>query len=266
MSKLISQSLFHLMAAVLAVAVFFITLQFADLYHGKNGVENIRERPRLSKSLFLANLNPNNAEVRAANFSKFQAAAKNNYLLLFGSSELTNSNHQFIPYKFFPKQFDVPVFAYGHAYFELLGTLGLLSAIEKELSENSKVVIIISPGWFEHDNLLTQSFVEHFPDDVLAKAVRNSAVKKVFRHYLLRKQNDLSTLTPMQAAILKAGDWGVLKERLNTRLFAYRQRLLGRPFIDAAVERHFVSRHGTSSPNLQAMKTYDWQAAQEKAK
>lgn len=117
---------------------------------------------------------------------------------MLASSELGNSDFKNITYNYLPKEFDIPVFAYGHAYFDLMGSLGLLSSVDEHLSKDSKILIIVSPGWFEKNNLLPQAFIEHFPDDILKLATRNINTAKFFGDYLLNNFRDFVNLTAYQ--------------------------------------------------------------------
>ncbi len=224
------------------------------------------QQSAISKNFHLANLNPKDYQGRQINFAKFRAAVENDYLLVLGSSEL-NTAHPFFPSSFFSKEFDIPSFVYGHAHFELLGSLGLLSAVEDDLTDETKLVIIVSPGWFERDNLLPQAFIEHFPDDVLEKAVYNSQTRKVFSQYISRIQNEIEPLTKEQMMLIDPPDlWSEWKYRLNKLLFSYRQRLLGRE-VPVELQSFDINIDiPKCEPKMDKMQVYLWKKAREDAK
>lgn len=82
-------------------------------------------------------------------------------VVLLGSSELTSSDLRFIPYHFLARELAAPVMAYGHAYFQSLGMYFLLAAQQDKLSPPSRVVIMVSPGWFDSRGLDRAAFKEH---------------------------------------------------------------------------------------------------------
>ncbi|AHV93853.1 D-alanyl-lipoteichoic acid biosynthesis protein DltD [Bordetella holmesii] len=82
-------------------------------------------------------------------------------VVLLSSSELTSSDLRFIPYNFLGKELAAPVTAYGHAYFQSLGMYFLLASLEEKLSAQSRVVIMVSPGWFDSRGLDRAAFKEH---------------------------------------------------------------------------------------------------------
>ncbi|WP_196245461.1 D-alanyl-lipoteichoic acid biosynthesis protein DltD [Bordetella hinzii] len=68
---------------------------------------------------------------------------------------------RFIPYKFLSDELAMPVLAYGHAYFQSLGMYFLLASLEEKLSPQSRLVIMVSPGWFDSRGLNREAFKEH---------------------------------------------------------------------------------------------------------
>lgn len=82
-------------------------------------------------------------------------------IVMLGSSELTSADLRFISYKFMNTELARPVLAYGHAYFQSLAMYFLLASHERQLSPRSRVVIMLSPGWFATRGLNRDAFKEH---------------------------------------------------------------------------------------------------------
>lgn len=90
-------------------------------------------------------------------------------VVLLGSSELGSRDLEFIPYKYLPNKLGIPVIAHGHAYFQSFGIYGLLAANENALSPATKLVIMVSPGWFKESDIPTSAFLEHFQPQLLTR-------------------------------------------------------------------------------------------------
>ncbi|QWF47462.1 DltD [Bordetella hinzii] len=90
-----------------------------------------------------------------------QALERGEAVVVLGSSELTSADLRFIPYKFLSDELAMPVLAYGHAYFQSLGMYFLLASLEEKLSPQSRLVIMVSPGWFDSRGLNREAFKEH---------------------------------------------------------------------------------------------------------
>jgi poly-D-alanine transfer protein DltD len=91
-------------------------------------------------------------------------------LFLLGSSELVN-NSGAVPYRFITKNFNTPVKAIGHAGNQCFSMFCQLLANTERLA-HSRIVFIISPGWFESKNALGTSsevFLEYNSERFLQK-------------------------------------------------------------------------------------------------
>ena len=74
----------------------------------------------------------------------FSYALKHRIPIVLGSSELTSDHLKALPKHFFKDQ---RTFSLGHAGFQSLVMLSSLAA-NRPLINNSKITIILSPGWF----------------------------------------------------------------------------------------------------------------------
>ncbi|KMM25085.1 hypothetical protein L540_02525 [Bordetella pseudohinzii] len=109
----------------------------------------------------MANLGADYETQQAAGQRLGQALQHGEAIVMLGSSELTSADLRFIPYKFLSDELAMPVLAYGHAYFQSLGMYFLLASQEDKLSPQSRVVIMVSPGWFDSRGLNREAFKEH---------------------------------------------------------------------------------------------------------
>ncbi|MFK8037869.1 MAG: D-alanyl-lipoteichoic acid biosynthesis protein DltD [Crocinitomicaceae bacterium] len=144
-----------------------------------------------------------NLSGKAGNLNKrqdeidFLASLKNpDQLTIFGSSEFSNSPN--CPYYFFPDSLGIPMFGLGHAYHQHLSILIELLAGNSYLNSNSKVCIIISPGWFTKDGTNTEAFVEFAIPSLLKKIISDSLIepkyKNVIGEYISIHHDDFTSM------------------------------------------------------------------------
>ncbi|KMW73252.1 hypothetical protein TI10_09115 [Photorhabdus luminescens subsp. luminescens] len=141
----------------------------------------------------------------AIDFSKeksLEYGFKNNHVILFGSSELTNRTHKFIPYDFLTKNLNIPTIGIGKAHFELLAIYGYLSAYREYLNKDSRIVIILSPGWFEKTDLLPQAYNSHFPSYIANKLANDENAKNIFSNYLNENKDNFENLNSTQLKLI----------------------------------------------------------------
>ncbi|MCC8373405.1 D-alanyl-lipoteichoic acid biosynthesis protein DltD [Photorhabdus bodei] len=141
----------------------------------------------------------------AIDFSKeklLEYGFKNNHVILFGSSELTSRTHKFIPYHFLTKNLNIPTIGIGKAHFELLAIYGYLSAYQEYLNKDSRIVIILSPGWFEKTDLLPQAYNSHFPSYIANKLANDENAKNIFSNYLNENKDNFENLNSTQLKLI----------------------------------------------------------------
>jgi D-alanine transfer protein len=73
---------------------------------------------------------------------------KNKSVVVLGSSELTAQNRKYIPNKFLTDSMHIPCIAFGKGGNQCFSIFCQLLSFNKDLP-HSKVVIILSPGWFD---------------------------------------------------------------------------------------------------------------------
>lgn len=114
-------------------------------------------------------------------------ALKQRVPVLFGSSELTSHHLPGIAYRFFCRENSNDRFlAVGHAGFQCLAILTTLAANKPVLKE-SKITIILSPGWFEKQyasGTSLTSFFEFCPPDYLYQIYKDTSIDASTRRHL----------------------------------------------------------------------------------
>lgn len=119
-------------------------------------------------------------------FALIESLSDKNSVTVFGSSELTTDT-PYIPNNFLPDSINISCRAFGHAYFQSFALYCQLLGM-KEYIRNSKICIIISPGWFESDGTNIEAFLEHVRPEFLKKIIWDSSIsisqKKMIGNYL----------------------------------------------------------------------------------
>lgn len=149
-------------------------------------------------------------------------ALKKRVPVLFGSSELTSHHLPGIAYRFFCREQSNDQFlAVGHAGFQCLAILTTLAANKPVLKE-SKMTIILSPGWFEKQyasGTSLTSFFEFCPPDYLYQIYRDSSIDASTRRHLEQYIYSNYDKISKPDAVLRA--MGKKKELPLNRFFNY---------------------------------------------
>jgi len=106
-------------------------------------------------------------------------------IILFGSSELTNHGHTFIPENFFNKTLKVPLTSNGHAGHQSFAILSQLASLSNQkVKDNARVIIFLSPGWFESSyakGTSVPSFLEYMYSGMMYKLYYESDVNRYYK-------------------------------------------------------------------------------------
>ena len=117
--------------------------------------------------------------------SDFQFALKNKSLLVLGSSELSASS-DYTPWRFIPSKLKFPVLAIGHEGNQCLSILTQLAANRKYI-QDSKINIILSPGWFEDKptkGTSLQVFFEYNSESFLQHIYYDKGLDETYKNYI----------------------------------------------------------------------------------
>jgi len=120
-----------------------------------------------------------------ANSTVFSTKLEKSVLLL-GSSELT-SNSSFKPQLFLPSK-GVGVIAYGHAGFQSFAIQSILASMLPSVAdpEKLKIVIILSPVWFETEGTHIERFLESASPYMLDRIYFGQGTDQQFKFKLAR--------------------------------------------------------------------------------
>lgn len=154
-------------------------------------------------------------------------------ITILGSSELdTGQAVNFIPYVFFPRHHLGKVITYGRAGFEALGIYGLLYAMKPHLNPNSRLVIMLSPGWFRGKGMSPVRFIDNFNDSTLLQMYWSDDPRSIFHDYLTEYRSQFSNLTVTQKMYLDDPssiiNWdlpGFIVRTINTRAYGQQEKL-----------------------------------------
>lgn len=146
------------------------------------------DTPEAPSANYIGNLGAT-YEAQQVNWRNFgQALATGERWIVLGSSELTSSDLRFISYKFLSEELSQPVLAYGHAHFQSQGMYFLLASHAQRLSPQSRVVILLSPGWFDTRGLSRGAFKEHVLP-LLPRLIESPEARKELAAWARRRGN-----------------------------------------------------------------------------
>ena len=174
--------LFHVLPAGIALSLGYLLLR-GDLATAPEPVINRFTAGSLNTLHNFDKFYPNDITHETA----LAVALKKRVPVLFGSSELTSHHLPAIAYRFFCRDNSNEQFlAVGHAGFQSLAILTTLAANKPVLKE-SKITIILSPGWFEKQyasGTSLTSFFEFCPPGYLYQIYKDSSIDPGTRRHI----------------------------------------------------------------------------------
>ncbi|MGE8618905.1 MAG: D-alanyl-lipoteichoic acid biosynthesis protein DltD [Achromobacter spanius] len=200
--------------------------------------------PAAAPGIYLPNLG-NTLHEQTRNLSRLsQALRTGDRLVILGSSELTSNDLRFVPYRYLADELQMPVLAYGHSGFQSLGMQLVLAALADDLSPASRVVVMLSPGWFDGDGGLgADEFKEH-ANPLLPRLVKQPEGRAELARWLRDK-----------------GDAGVAWSMMAEQAYVFRQRLVDLWTPAHATPASEREREGPAA----AARVVDWDALAEEA-
>lgn len=165
--------------------------------------------PAAAPGIHIPNLG-NNLSEQTRNLSRMsQALRTGDRLVIMGSSELTSHDLRFVPYRFLADELQMPVLAYGHSGFQSMGIQLVLAAMAEDLSSTSRVVVMLSPGWFDGvGGLGADEFKEH-ANPLLPRLIQQADAWEQMRPWLAEH-----------------ADAGLIWSMLAEQAYVFRQRLV----------------------------------------
>ncbi|HEY9274742.1 D-alanyl-lipoteichoic acid biosynthesis protein DltD [Achromobacter sp.] len=165
--------------------------------------------PAAAPGIYLPNLG-NTLQEQTRNLSRMsQALRTGDRLVILGSSELTSNDLRFVPYRYLADELQLPVLAYGHSGFQSLGMQLVLAAMAEDLSPASRVVVMLSPGWFDGEGGLGPDEFKEHANPLLPRLLRQPEGRAEVVRWLQAK-----------------GDAGVAWSMAAEQAYVFRQRLV----------------------------------------
>ncbi|AVJ29507.1 D-alanyl-lipoteichoic acid biosynthesis protein DltD [Achromobacter spanius] len=195
--------------------------------------------PAAAPGIYIPNLG-NTLDEQTRNLSRLsQALRTGDRVVILGSSELTSNDLRFVPYRFLADELQMPVLAYGHSGFQSLGMQFVLAALADDLSPSSRVVVMLSPGWFDGEGGLGPDEFKEHANPLLPRLLRQPDGRAEVVRWLDAK-----------------GDAGVYWSMAAEQAYVFRQRLasLWAPAYAAPVPE--PEREGPAA----AARVVDWDA------
>jgi D-alanine transfer protein len=154
-----------------------------------------------------------------------QSNLDNGGVTIFGSSELSYQGDE-VPYRFFKNKTNKNVLAYGEGGSQSLTILSQLSAYySQQMFDNARLVIIVSPSWFDTDGTDIAAFKSAMPTSMLMRLLYESEVsyeyKKYIQEYINTNFDELSWPKPIDLAWNYALPRKEAKVKYLNRVFAY---------------------------------------------
>jgi len=181
----------HIAAISLAVITAFIIFLLLSN-------KTFKEKPIEVNGLAVktSGFHPNLSKNQQAEIDYLGSILNPEQLTIFGSSEFSAS--PLCSFNFFPEKLGTPALGIGHAYHQHLSILGELLYAESGL-ENSKVVIFISPTWFNTKGTNSQAFMEFFTPEMLSDIYTNPSIKSEYKihlgQFIANQENQFKGLT-----------------------------------------------------------------------
>lgn len=194
-----SSLVFHLCAAFCVAVICVVTY---------NIVVTI-DVPSPPRGLYFSSLNSYNSgrgPAATLNYARISDMVRSGSgVIIFGSSELSDRDIQFAPYNYLSTSCHIPIIAYGQAFYQTLGMYGLLASLQQDLNPHTKIVVFISPSWFDKGDMLPQAFSLQLTDQILYRDYWNSEARTIITNYLRAHKDDFKQLTDAQMAYLSSG-------------------------------------------------------------
>lgn len=124
-------------------------------------------------------------------------ALQGHAIFFLGASEVSTSEDKpYAVFNFFNKTLHRPVVAYGNIMIENLAQYSILSTYKNQLSEKTKLVLLLSPDSFFFDRMPPVVFANHIPGRVFSTLSADNTISPLLHDYLKSiKSADVSHLS-----------------------------------------------------------------------
>ena len=171
---------------------------------------------------------------------EFAGALKNDQVLtILGSSELTAT--PWAPYHYFPDSLGIPVVAFGHAYHQMFSMFCELLTM-KDYLEDSKIAILISPGWFATEGTNIEAFLQFVRPNFLNAIVADHDIPGKYKRYMGRyvSENIADIESPSKSLLFLAEMYGWEVPIFSEYVYDIKSSRLDRVRFDVTADSTFV--------------------------
>lgn len=186
--------LLHIILLLIACLFFFYSKEKIDNYY--------QEKYKSDFSFITENYIPTFNQNRLSENITLSNALAKSIPVVFGSSELTSHHLNALCYNYF-KEHNLSIQAFGHAGFQCFAISNVIAA-NRLVLKDSKMAIILSPGWFEgSDSKGTdlQCFFEYNNDVVMNQIYWDiqlpDSYKAYYANYIKRKYGQINSPSNM---------------------------------------------------------------------
>jgi D-alanine transfer protein len=176
-----------------------------------------------------------------------------NYITFLGSSEFTDS--PYCPYNFFPDSLNTPSVGFGHAYMQSFSIFCELMAMQKNLN-NSKICIILSPGWFETGGSNIEAFLEFIRPNFLKSIKGNDEIpieyKKEIGRFIALNIDNIDKPSKTILYFKNLNDETIVDKKLNLFYEEINQ------YKEKRINKKLNYSVNTITPKLSAPKKINW--------
>ncbi len=160
----------HLISFIIAFVLLLVVIYFCP-----NTIKDHTETVVKGTQKKVMGYHSNLTSGEQAEIDFISSLVSEDQLTIFGSSEFNGS--EYCPYSFLPNNFGYNVMGLGHQFHQQFSILGELAAANEYL-ENSKVSIIISPGWFSTSGTNSNAFIEFLRPNFLKKIALDTTLSE----------------------------------------------------------------------------------------
>ncbi|MDC1186710.1 D-alanyl-lipoteichoic acid biosynthesis protein DltD [Crocinitomicaceae bacterium] len=175
----------------IVIALFIVSNRFEKDQSEKNLVFLQVKNPSPDRGLV-----PNYSNGLSTEMMLMSSLSRKDQLTLFGSSEFSsNPNSSYI---YFPEKLGIPTMGFGHAFHQSFSIYCELLA-GNEYLKGSKIVIFLSPGWFETEGTNSEAFLEFVPPHFLEKIWMDESISVDYKveigRFIAKNAEEFSNLT-----------------------------------------------------------------------
>lgn len=160
--------------------------------------------------------------VQNENQATISYALQGHAIFFLGASEVsTSENKPYAVYNFFNKTLHRPVVAYGNIMIENLAQYAILSEFKNQLSEKTKLVLLLSPDSFFFDYMPPVVFANHVPGRVFSRLSADNTISPLLKNYLKSIKSDEISHLSFNEMSVRGWHWSEIKKEISYQAGSY---------------------------------------------